>query len=148
MFGGEYDDVKDVQTFNNLWYFDVLYNTWNRSTPSETQVGVSWPAFGSGTVTEGGIAYYYGGWLSNKTTPKWSGDPVMLSSLTSFDMNTQTWANRTYDETRRAEGTMQYIPASSKGMLVYFGGLETDLNGAVQHVGMIPSAYRSRANSL
>ena len=65
----------------------------------------------------------------------------MLSSLTSFDMNTQTWANRTYDETRRAEGTMQYIPASSKGMLVYFGGLETDLNGAVQHVGVTPSAY-------
>lgn len=148
LFGGEYDEVKDVQTFTSLWFFDVIYNTWNRTTPSETQNGISWPAFGAGVVTEAGTAYYYGGYLSNKTTPRWGGDPLMLSSLISFDMNTQTWSNRSYDDTQRAGGILQYIPASSKGMLVYFGGLETDTNGAVRYVSQSTSPLLEDANSM
>jgi hypothetical protein len=135
LFGGEYHDVASVQAFTNLWFFDVIYNKWNRSTGSDiVRASISWPAFGGGAVTEGGTAYYYGGYLSNKTTLKWGGDPLMLSSLISFDMNTQIWNNRTYDNTSRAEGTLHYIPAASAGMLVYFGGLETDPNGRVQYV--------------
>jgi hypothetical protein len=142
LFGGEYNDVADVQTFTNLWFFDVIYNKWNRSIASDgTQAGISWPAFGAGTVTEGGTAYYYGGYLSNKTTLKWSANPLMLSSLISFDMNTQTWSNRSHDNTPRAEGTMHYLPASSQGMLVYFGGLETDSNGGVRYVSHKYIAY-------
>ncbi|KAF2993231.1 hypothetical protein E8E13_001565 [Curvularia kusanoi] len=50
-------------------------------------------------------------------------------------MNTQTWSNHSYDSTPRAAGTMHYIPASASGMLVYFGGVETDSTGAVrQHI--------------
>lgn len=129
-----------MQPFNNLWYFDVVYNTWNQSVPSATQAGIPWPAFGAGVVTEGGTAYYYGGYLSNKTTPKWSGGPAMQSSLISFDMDTQTWSSHTYDNISRAEGTLQYLPASASGMLVYFGGVETDSNGVVRHVSLRSSS--------
>jgi hypothetical protein len=124
-----------VKDFKTLWFFDVIYNEWKRSIASDgTQTGISWPAFGAGAVTEGGTAYYYGGYLNNKTTPKWSGRSLMLSSLISFDMNVQTWSNRSHDSTSRAEGTLHYIPASSTGMLVYFGGLETNSNGEVRYV--------------
>ncbi|KZM21775.1 hypothetical protein ST47_g7169 [Ascochyta rabiei] len=136
LFGGEYNDVASVQPFTKLWYFDVVYNTWNQTSPSPTQSGISWPAFGSGIVTEGGTAYYYGGYLSNKTTPKWNSDPLMLSSLISFDMDTQTWSNQTYDSTSRAGGSLQYLPASASGILVYFGGIEGDSEGGVRYANM------------
>jgi hypothetical protein len=135
LFGGEYHNVESVQPFNNLWFFDVIYNTWNRAPDSDgSRASISWPAFGAGAVSEGGTAYYYGGYLSNQTTPKWGSDALMLSSLISFNMNTQTWSNRTYDATPRAEGILHYLPASASGMLVYFGGVETDFNGGVRYV--------------
>lgn len=134
LFGGEYVDVTSVQPFTSLWFFDVVYNTWNRTNPSSSQNGIGWPAFGSGVVAESGTAYYYGGYLSNKTTLNWSSDPLMLSSLVSFDMDTQIWSNHTYGDVPRAAGTMHYIPASASGMLVYFGGVETDPTGIVRQV--------------
>ena len=124
LFGGEYSG--EPQDFINLWFFDVMYNTWNKSSSSDdSQSRVSWPAFGAGTVSDSGVTYYYGGYLSNQSDPKWAGDPFMLNSLTSFDMNTRTWPNHTYDETPRAEGTLHCISASAHGMLVYLGGVET-----------------------
>jgi hypothetical protein len=146
LFGGEYNDVTSVQPFTNLWFFDVIYNTWNRTDPSPSQNGIGWPAFGSGVVAESGTAYYYGGYLSNKTTPKWIGSPMMQSSLISFDMDTQIWSNHTYDDTPRAAGTMHYIPASASGMLVYFGGVEMDSAGAVREVSPSHAPDKVRAD--
>jgi hypothetical protein len=124
-----------VQTFTRLWNFDTLSKTWNRTDSSGTQASISWPAFGSGAVSESGVAYYYGGYLNNKTVPKWgSAMPWMLNSLVSFDMNKRTWSDRTYDTTPRAEGILHFIPASAAGMLVYFGGLHTNPNGEVTYV--------------
>ena len=73
-------------------------------------------------------------------TSMWTGSPLMQSSLISFDMDTQIWSNHTYDDTPRAAGTLQYIPASASGMLVYFGGVEMDSTGAVQQVGGLHTA--------
>lgn len=134
LFGGEYHDISQVQQFTSLWFFDILYSSWNRTTSSAAQTGISWPAFGSGTVTEEGTAYYYGGYLGNKTTPKWSGEPMMLSSLLSYNMDTHIWSNHTYDNIARAEGILQYFPASASGMLLYFGGVETGSDGRVRYV--------------
>jgi hypothetical protein len=131
LFGGEYDNTDDVQSFTTLWLYDVIYNTWNRSSASDGSLtGIKWPAFGAGAITDTGIAYYYGGYLTNLSMPKWGNDRLMLSSLISFNMNTRSWQNQTYDEVQRAEGTMHFIPASDAGMLVYFGGLEMNGNGS------------------
>ncbi|KAF1364389.1 hypothetical protein EJ07DRAFT_99341 [Lizonia empirigonia] len=125
LFAGEYDTVDEVQSFTTLWLYDVIYNTWNRSSASDGSLtDIKWPALGAGTVTDTGIAYYYGGYLANLTMPGWTGDRLMLNSMTSFNMNSRTWQNNTYDQTPRAEGSLLFIPASDAGMLVYFGGVE------------------------
>lgn len=136
LYGGEYNEVTDVKPFTKLWYFDILDNTWKQTTP--VQSDISWPAFGSGTIDYAkGIGYYYGGYLNNKTVQKWGNTKsLMLSSLVSFDMNTQAWFNRTPDTTPRAEGSLHYIPVSQAGMLVYFGGLQTNPNGEVVFVSL------------
>lgn len=134
LFAGEYDTVDEVQSFTTLWLYDVIYNTWNRSSASDGSLtDIKWPALGAGTVTDTGIAYYYGGYLTNLTMPGWTGDRLMLNSMTSFNMNSRTWQNNTYDQTPRAEGSLLFIPASDAGMLVYFGGVEMN-NGIVSYV--------------
>jgi hypothetical protein len=84
------------------------------------------PAFGAGAVRDSGIAYYYGGYLSSKTVPKWGGKEAVLNSLTSFNMDTRTWSNHTYDQIPRAGGTLHYLLASAAGVLAYIGGIETN----------------------
>ncbi|KAJ4985569.1 cell wall anchored protein [Stagonosporopsis vannaccii] len=134
LFGGEYDSANDVEPFTTLWLYDILYNTWNRSSASDGSLtDIKWPALGAGTVTDTGTAYYYGGYLSNLSMPDWSGDRLMLNSLTSFNMNTRTWQNNTYDQTPRAEGSLLFIPASDSGMLVYFGGVEIN-EGLISYI--------------
>lgn len=136
LFGGEYDNADDVQSFTTLWLYDIIYNTWNRSSASDGSLtGINWPALGAGTFTDVGVAYYYGGYLTNLSMPKWPGDRLMLNSLISFNMNTRSWQNDTYDQIPRAEGSMHFIPASDAGMLVYFGGVEMD-NGTTSYVGL------------
>lgn len=127
LFGGEYGTADDVQSFTTLWLYDIIYNTWNRSSASDGSLtNIKWPTLGASTVTDTGTAYYYGGYLTNLSMPKWSGDRLMLNSLTTFNMNTRSWQNNTYDQTPRAEGSLHFIPASDSGMLVYFGGLQTN----------------------
>lgn len=133
LFGGEYEAGK-VQAFNNLWFFDTIYNSWNKTQPHGTQAQVSWPFLGSSAITDEGVAYYYGGYLGNGSVEGWQGDHMMLTSLLSYDMKTGAWGNQSFDQTRRAEGTLQYLPASDRGMLVYMGGLETSSSGAVSYV--------------
>ncbi|KAF1931535.1 uncharacterized protein M421DRAFT_89835 [Didymella exigua CBS 183.55] len=122
LYGGEYIEVTDVKPFTKFWYFDVLDNTWKQTT--QIQSDISWPAFGSGTIDYAkGIGYYYGDYLNNKTVPSWGKtNPLMMSSLVSFDMNTQAWYNQ--------------MTVSQAGMLVYFGGLQTNPNGEMVFANM------------
>ncbi|KAF1931004.1 uncharacterized protein M421DRAFT_57308 [Didymella exigua CBS 183.55] len=137
LFGGEYDNTNDVQSFTTLWLYDILYNTWNRSSASDGSLtGINWPALGAGTFTDVGVAYYYGGYLTNLSMPKWTGDRLMLNSLVSFNMNARTWHNSTSGQTPRAEGALHFIPASAAGMLVYFGGVEMSITANVLQANM------------
>lgn len=137
LFGGEYDNSNDVQAFTTLWFYDVMYNTWNRSSASDgSQTGVNWPAFGAGTITDTGIAYYYGGYLTNKSVFKWTGGRLMLNSLTPIISLVCPAPSFHIERTPRAEGSLHFIPASANGMLVYFGGVETDSSGDISHANM------------
>lgn len=140
LFGGEYFSVdaaqgKDSQGVD-LWQFDTIYNNWTKIKPHSSQNLVKWPAFGAGTIHEDGLGYYYGGYFTNKSTSGWSGGRRMLNSLLMFNLSSTVWTNTTRsDKIARAEGVLQYIPASSRGMLVYFGGVETNPStGQVTHV--------------
>ncbi|KAF1969795.1 hypothetical protein BU23DRAFT_403088, partial [Bimuria novae-zelandiae CBS 107.79] len=139
LFGGEYPDADELRTPDTqgftLWLYDTVYNTWNRSTSDASQARIKWPAFGSGTVTDDGVAYWYGGYLTEKSDSSFRGSDFMLNNLISYDMNTRRWSNNTWDQTRRAEGSLHYIPASEGGMLLYFGGVETNrTSGQVVYV--------------
>jgi hypothetical protein len=133
IFGGEYE-IGKVQAFNNLWFYDTIYNRWNKTEPHGSQAQVSWPSFGASAITDEGVAYYYGGYLSSGSVQGWQGNAKMLSGLLSYDMKTGAWGNHSWDEIGRAEGILHYLPASDRGMLVYMGGLETSTSGNVSYV--------------
>lgn len=102
-----------------------------------SQARINWPAYGAGAVTDEGVAYWYGGYLTESSDSSYRGDDFTLNNLISYDMKTKRWSNNTWDQTRRAEGTLQYIPASEGGMLVYFGGVETNkTGGSVTYVSL------------
>jgi N-acetylneuraminic acid mutarotase len=136
LFGGVYNNGR-VQDFTTLWSYDTIYNTWNKTIPDGSQMEISWPSFGASTVTDENVAYYYGGYLSNNSVTGWTSDPLMLNSLVSYDMKTNKWDNRTYDVTPRAQGNLHYIPASDRGMLVYFGGMEQSKSGTTSYVSLL-----------
>lgn len=55
----------------------------------------------------------------------------MQSSLITYDMDNNFWrSNVFFDSIPRAEGALFYIPASDKGMLVYFGGVQNMSNSS------------------
>lgn len=132
LFGGEY--YQEPPTPFNMYSYDVLYNQWDSFGPPQ-QTTINPVSYGAGVaISERGLGFYYGGWMSNSSVPGWTGPPVATSNMIVYDMDQNSWTNNTGpDWVRRADGSMNYIPASDGGMLVYFGG-STDVyqNGTVE----------------
>ncbi|KAF2735105.1 hypothetical protein EJ04DRAFT_534423 [Polyplosphaeria fusca] len=138
LYGGEYRDW--IPTEFKLWYFDIAYNTWNRSSWGKRPTRLSaigLTLLGAGVVVEDKmLGFYYGGWLTNNSVPGY-GDPTMLSTLLVYDMNNTGFNNRSGPDTvPRAEGVMIYLPAGDGGILVYFGGIQIADNGTTVGVPM------------
>jgi hypothetical protein len=121
LFGGEY--YQTPASDYKLLSYDAIYNKWDSfGAPSISISGVAWGAGVS--ISERGEGYYFGGWTSNATTPGYTGDPVATNSLLKYDMDTNVWTKNLGPDTMlRAEGVMVYIPASDRGLLIYFGGI-------------------------
>ncbi|KAI1071762.1 hypothetical protein LB507_004924 [Fusarium sp. FIESC RH6] len=126
LYGGEYEDTpSDPFT---LYSYDILYDEWHsEGSPPRSVQAVS---YGAGvSIPSRGEAYYYGGWLSDKSISDWSGDRMASSGLIKYEMDSNEWSNMTGpDDVGRAEGAMVFIPIGDSGMLVYFGGGQ-DLSG-------------------
>ncbi|KAK2051845.1 cell wall anchored protein [Colletotrichum caudatum] len=126
LFGGEHNPGEPPLPFN-LYGYDILNNQWDFFGPSRTGAAISKVSYGAGvSVDSRGEAYYYGGWLSNNSVTGWgAGPPVATTGLVKYTMDTNSFANSTGpDGIRRAEGSLQYIPAGDGGMLIYFGGVQ------------------------
>ncbi|ROW17560.1 hypothetical protein VPNG_00897 [Cytospora leucostoma] len=127
LFGGEYHGDTPPAPFS-LYAYDALNDWWDDLGPvsgSSSGGSVINPvSYGAGVgISELGLGFYYGGWLSNDSVAGWEGAPVATTGLVKFDMDQGTWTNNSGpDSVRRAGGSMDYIPASDGGMLVYFGG--------------------------
>ncbi|KAF2188975.1 hypothetical protein K469DRAFT_684242 [Zopfia rhizophila CBS 207.26] len=121
LYGGEY--IEGSPDSLALWSFDVLNNKWNSKSVNNLQI--SRVSYGAGATDEAnGKGYYYGGWLSNASVPAF-GTRMPTTNLIIYDMVKDVWTNNTGpDSIPRAEGVLNYIPASDGGMLVYFGGLQ------------------------
>jgi hypothetical protein len=97
------------------------------------------PAFGAGTQVESrGLGFYYGGWLSNRTTPGWQGPPMALNSIVQFDFTTGVMKNFTRpDKIGRAEGQIVFLPISDSSVLIYFSRIEDPYhNGSYNAVSL------------
>ncbi|GKT48028.1 Kelch repeat-containing protein [Colletotrichum spaethianum] len=126
LFGGEHNLGEPPLPFN-LYGYDILNNQWDSFGPSRTGASISKVSYGAGvSVDSRGEAYYFGGWLSNASVPNWgTGPPVATTGLVKYTMDTNSFSNNTGpDNIRRAEGSLQYIPAGEGGMLIYFGGIQ------------------------
>ncbi|CAE7193115.1 hypothetical protein P3342_009357 [Pyrenophora teres f. teres] len=125
-FGGEYPDGVTPADYS-MWTYDVILNTWN-STKTTGDKQFERVSFGAGThVEQRGLGFYYGGWISNKTTLGWKGPPMATNGLVQFDMSTGELQNMTGPDdinTGRAEGQLLFLPVSDSGVLIYFGGIE------------------------
>lgn len=148
LYGGEFaDSPADF----SMWMYDALYDTWNQTSADSTQSNIQRAAWGGGVALEDrAIGYYYGGWLSNASVPDWgSQPPVALSTFLQYDILDNKWTNSSGpDSVGRAEGVMVYIPASDRGMLVYFGGVQTaSNNGTVVGQNMTEIFLYDIANS-
>lgn len=154
LFGGEYSDTEELKKKNsqggfNLWFYDTIYNKWDKPRSDGSQAGIHWPALGTSAVSDAGKAYYYGGYLTNTSDIETVGSPVMQNTLISYDMNTQKWAVDTGNPIRRAEGSLHYLPASDAGLLVYFGGVETNTFSEISYVSVHQSTnIRSNTNTI
>jgi hypothetical protein len=117
-FGGEYTEGNTPKDFS-IWTYDVLLNQWNTTNPISSEKMWQRPAYGAGTQAESrGTGYYYGGYISNRSTPGWKGPPMALSSIVQFDFTTGNLRNSTHpDGIGRAEGQLLYLPASDGGLL-------------------------------
>jgi hypothetical protein len=123
LYGGEFSDAPSAF---ELWGYDVVLNQWKLSTVSiSSDNPIQRLSYGAGVADSGsGKGFYYGGYLNNLTNPKWAGPQIATSRLIIFDMVQNTLTNSTGNDTLgRAEGTMVYIPSSTAGLLIYFGGV-------------------------
>lgn len=123
LYGGEFSEAPS--SFE-LWGYDVVLNQWNLSTASTVSIAsIQRVSYGAGVASSAiGKGFYYGGYLNNLTNPFWAGPQIATSNLIIFDMDGNSLSNNSgYDGMGRAEGTMVYIPASTFGLLIYFGGV-------------------------
>ncbi|KAG9190663.1 hypothetical protein G6011_08751 [Alternaria panax] len=136
-FGGEYTAGVSPMDFG-IWTYDVLLSQWN-DTETTGEKNLQRVSFGAGTQVESrGLGFYFGGWLSNRTVPGWSGPPMATNGLIQFDMSTGDLYNITGpDDFGRAEGQLLFLPVSDSGLLIYFGGIEDSYrNGSFDAANM------------
>jgi hypothetical protein len=126
-FGGYFPsgDPKPFET----WTYDDSRSAWsNVSTQGDV---MSYVAHGmAATAPDAGVAYYLGGYHDGQTQKDWTTPRFYTSTLVEFDMVKRKYSNFTGPDGRgRGEGLMVFIPASTSGLLVYFGGLVQDQPG-------------------
>lgn len=95
----------------------------------------------SAVAPEAGIAYYLGGYEDGTTAVGWTGSRRWRNELVGFDMVKREYFNLSGPPgegfTGRGDGYMGFLPASSGGVLVYFGGVLQKGDGSVTGVCVI-----------
>lgn len=125
LYGGDWTDGLAQEPYRLLSY-DILYDRWDDSGTPKITPPLEIAAHGAGVgVSETGMGYYYGGWISNASMSGWTQPRTMSSSLYTFAYDGNTFALAASPDTNpRAEGGMVWIPAGdTHGLLVYMGGL-------------------------
>ncbi|CAH0028906.1 unnamed protein product [Clonostachys rhizophaga] len=127
LYGGEQMSGFPKRSYRILSY-DILNDQWDDFGEPNTSPAPEIAGFGAGVgVSETGMGYYYGGWVSNKSMNGWTKDRTMSSNFYSYSYDRGKFDRmQSPDDHARAEGGMVWLPAGdTSGVLVYMGGLVT-----------------------
>ncbi|KHN96583.1 kelch repeat protein [Metarhizium album ARSEF 1941] len=133
LYGGEWNTGYPSDPYRLLSY-DILYDRWEKVDTGEINAQIA--SYGAGVgVSQTGMGYYYGGWISNASMSGWSQPRTMSSNFYQYEYDTKSFTakNSPEDNEARAEGAMVWIPAGdAQGLLVYMGGVVSNSsNGTV-----------------
>ncbi|KAH7129156.1 hypothetical protein EDB81DRAFT_846090 [Dactylonectria macrodidyma] len=132
LYGGEWN-VGYAQEFYHILSYDILYDTWDDFGLPRINPPPKIASFGAGVgVSQTGMGYYYGGWISNSSMSGWTQPRTMSSNLYTYAYDSEKFAQgASPDDKPRAEGAMVWIPAGDPlGLLIYMGGVVSpDGNG-------------------
>jgi len=134
-FGGYF--VSSQPSTFVTWSYNTEHGTWN---VVPTQGDPSYVAHGMAAVApDAGVGYYLGGYHDHQTQDGWNERRLYTSNLIQLDMVTRRYSNISGPNDRgRGEGLMVFIPASTSGLLIFFGGLTQDpYTGELSGVGSL-----------
>ncbi|WAO94320.1 Hypothetical protein NCS54_01189900 [Fusarium falciforme] len=107
-------------------HYDILNDQWDDFGAPNLDPPPEIASYGAGVgVSETGMGYYYGGWISNASMSGWTQPRQMSRYFYSYAYDSGDFSQEAGpDDNPRAEGTMVWIPAGDpQGLLVYMGGI-------------------------
>jgi hypothetical protein len=128
--------VNDTQ---DLWYFDANSEEWT------LEPGKNLPQLSSGAATNDpnqNIGYYLGGAVDNAPQGPFT---VASNGLLAFNLSDFSWKTEKVLGSLTNGGFLEYVPASTDGILVAFGGQGYDAdssNSTGQWVSASPCLYQ------
>ncbi|KAF5009440.1 hypothetical protein FDECE_4321 [Fusarium decemcellulare] len=125
LYGGEWNDGFSQEPYSLLSY-DILYDKWDDFGTPDITPPPKIASYGAGVgVSETGMGYYLGGWISNASMSGWTDERTMSSNFYTYSYDEGEFTQAAGpDENPRAEGGMVWIPAGDAlGLLVYLGGI-------------------------
>ncbi|KAG5811542.1 hypothetical protein H9Q74_004638 [Fusarium xylarioides] len=125
LYGGEWNNGFSQEPYSLLSY-DIIYDKWDDFGTPDITPPPKITSYGAGVgVSETGMGYYLGGWISNASMSGWTGDQTMSSNFYTYSYDSEKFTQAaSLSKQPRAEGGMVWIPAGdSLGLLVYLGGI-------------------------
>ncbi|RGP81467.1 hypothetical protein FLONG3_405 [Fusarium longipes] len=125
VYGGEWNGGFAQDPYSLLSY-DIIYDKWDDFGAPDIAPPPKVASYGAGVgVSETGVGYYLGGWVSNASMSGWTGERTMTSNFYSYSYDSGEFQQAASpDKYPRAEGGMVWIPAGdSLGVVVYLGGI-------------------------
>ncbi|KAH6889678.1 hypothetical protein B0T10DRAFT_571714 [Thelonectria olida] len=134
LYGGKWNSGFSQEPYSLLSY-DILNDKWDDFGAPGLTPPPKIASYGAGVgVSETGMGYYLGGWISNASMSGWTQPRTMSSNFYSYAYDTGKFSPAaSLDKHPRAEGAMVWIPAGDpQGLLVYMGGILTPYeNGTI-----------------
>ncbi|KAI1034802.1 hypothetical protein LB504_004425 [Fusarium proliferatum] len=125
LYGGEWNNGFSQEPYSLISY-DIIYDKWDDFGTPDITPPPKVASYGAGVgVSETGMGYYLGGWISNASMSGWTGDRTMSSNFYTYSYDSGKFTQAaSLSKQPRAEGGMVWIPAGdSLGLLVYLGGI-------------------------
>ncbi|RMJ15809.1 hypothetical protein CDV36_004512 [Fusarium kuroshium] len=128
LYGGEWNDGFALRSYH-LFSYDILGDKWDDFGTPDISPPPSIASYGAGVgVSQTGMGYYLGGWISKASMTGWDDPRTMSSNFYAYNYDTGEFTNlESPDKQARAEGGMVWLPAGDAlGLLVYMGGLVSE----------------------